>query len=159
MGFGLSLPLSYGWFPKGQSHQRQVPKHFGAAGRINLIGSLNHIQQLNYRLLDKGCNKEAVLGYLHTPAQQAHVENTLTFVLLDNASFHKALLIKQHRTVWATQNLFLLYLPPYSPQFNLIESVWRRLKRFLLPRRAYPSTPELLAAVLSALSLLNAAQI
>lgn len=159
MGFSLSLPISYGWFPKGQAHQREVAKHFGAAGRLNLIGSLSHDQQLSYRLLEGACSKEAVLAYLDTLAQIAHASSTLTVVLLDNASFHKAKLIKQKRLDWSLSNLVLLYLPPYSPHFNLIETTWRKLKRFLLPRRAYASTADLKTGILEALVLLDATQL
>ena len=42
---------------------------------------------------------------------------------------------------------------------NLIESTWRTLKGFLLPRRFYDSVGELKQAVLHALSLLGAVEV
>jgi hypothetical protein len=42
---------------------------------------------------------------------------------------------------------------------NPIEGVWRRLKRFLMPRRFYDSLAELRQAILSALSLLGAVEL
>jgi putative transposase len=35
------------------------------------------------------------------------------------------------------------YLPRYSPHLNPVESVWRRVKGFLMPRRHYRSVEEL----------------
>ena len=51
-------------------------------------------------------------------------------IIMDNASFHRedALLslIKE-----SGKNISLLFLPPYSPDFNPIEKSWGNLKKFL----------------------------
>jgi transposase len=31
---------------------------------------------------------------------------------------------------WAAQGLYLYYLPPYSPEFNKIEILWKHAKYF-----------------------------
>lgn len=139
-----------------------MPKHWGSAGRINLIGSLSFAkqqEQLAYRLLEGSCKAPAVVTYLDTLAQEAHARGKLTVVVLDNAGFHRAKLLQQQRSEWEAQNLYLRYLPPYTPQLNPIESVWRRIKGFLMPRRAYASKAELLTAVLAALEALGATAI
>jgi putative transposase len=46
--------------------------------------------------------------------------------------------------------------PPYCPQLNTIETVWRKLKGFLMPRRYYNSTADLQQALLLALNALGA---
>ncbi len=77
-------------------------------------------------------------------------------VILDNAGFHRANLIKDEQDDWEARGLTLWFQPPYSPQFNLIETVWKKLKGFLLPRRCYDTREQLLTAVLAALELLGA---
>jgi putative transposase len=124
-----------------------------------MMGSLEFGKNLSYRFLEGSCTKEVVIAYLQTLADEARTLNVFTIVVLDNASFHRAKAVKQHLSDWALSNLSLLFLPPYSPQLNLIESVWRNLKRFLSPRRAYPSTADLRKAILEALSVLGACQI
>jgi putative transposase len=52
--------------------------------------------------------------------------------------------------------LTLWFQPPYSPQFNLIETVWKKLKSFLLPRRCYQNRDDLKQALLAALALMRA---
>ena len=45
--------------------------------------------------------------------------------LIDNASWHKTLAVQEY----CEQNkITLLFLPPYSPEFNPIERVWSFLK-------------------------------
>lgn len=159
-GFGLSLPISYSWARKGQSQQRQVPKYFGGSGRINVIGALDYAaHQLEYALLESKCSKQAVLAFLQTQAQQANQRSKLTVLVLDNASFHRAKIIQDKIPHWQQQNLYLRYLPPYSPQLNPIETVWKRLKTFLLPRRYYSSLTDLKQALLQALHLFKAFEV
>lgn len=51
-----------------------------------------------------------------------------TVVVLDNASVHRNRRIKEFRKTWEERRLFLFYLPPYSPEFNPAETLWRILK-------------------------------
>jgi putative transposase len=139
-----------------------VPKHWGSAGRINLIGSLSfdgQKEQLAYRLLEGSCKAPAVVAYLDRLAQEARTSGKLTVVVLDNAGFHRATVVQEKRPEWEAMNLYLRYLPPYSPQLNPIENVWRRVKGFLMPRRSYASKEDLMLAVLASLKALGAVEI
>jgi putative transposase len=46
---------------------------------------------------------------------------------MDNASFHRK---KELRKI-ARGKVRLLFLPPYSPDYSLIEKSWANMKRFL----------------------------
>ena len=80
-------------------------------------------------------------------------------VVLDNAPFHTARVVRECETEWARKGLMLYRLPPYCPHLNLIEGVWRRLKGFLMPRRFYDSVAELKQAVVHSLRLLGAVEV
>jgi hypothetical protein len=49
-------------------------------------------------------------------------------VVLDNASLHTSKLIRAARKGLADRNLYLYFLPPYSPELNRIEPVFRQVK-------------------------------
>ena len=51
-------------------------------------------------------------------------------VLLDKAGIHKGDAIEQQRRHWAKKRLCLYYLPPYSPELNRIEILWKDAKYF-----------------------------
>ena len=136
-----------------------MPKHWGAAGRINIIGSLScskDKERLEYHVLEERCYAQHVKTYLEALAQEAERLTKEVVVVLDNAGFHRANLIKDQQENWEARGLTLWFQPPYSPQFNLIETVWKKLKGFLLPRRCYDTREQLLEAVLAAFDLLGA---
>jgi transposase len=70
-------------------------------------------------------------------------------VVLDNASYHHAPAVKQ---VAAALRIQLLYLPPYSPNLNLIERFWKFLKRKVARNRYYATFAEFRTAVQNVLN-------
>jgi len=56
-------------------------------------------------------------------------------VVLDNASYHRANVV---RDLAETLDIELLFLPPYSPNLNLIERVWKLVKKLALNARTLP---------------------
>ena len=51
-----------------------------------------------------------------------------TVLVFDKASIHLAAIGPQRRAGWEQRDLYLFFLPPYSPHLNLAETVWRHLK-------------------------------
>ena len=72
-------------------------------------------------------------------------------VVLDNASAHVSKLVKAARPALEAANVWLYYLPPYSPELNRIEELWRQVKYQGLPVRSYRTLADLRAAVEGAL--------
>jgi transposase len=65
-------------------------------------------------------------------------------VLLDNAKYHHSRSLAPLRRKYR-RALTLLYLPPYSPQFNPIERVWKLARRLATHNRYFATLDELLA--------------
>jgi transposase len=58
-------------------------------------------------------------------------------VLIDNAAYHHAAVLEG----WLRENrgvLELLFLPPYSPELNPIERVWKLLRRLCTHNEFFP---------------------
>ncbi len=66
---------------------------------------------------------------------------------MDNAGFHKSEKVKK---MIENVKCKLLFLPPYSPELNLIEKFWANLKRLI--RKILPNFENLANAVDSALN-------
>jgi hypothetical protein len=72
-------------------------------------------------------------------------------VVLDNASAHTSKAVKAAAPLFAAAGVTLFYLPPYSPELNRIEELWRQIKYQELPVRSYRTLADLRAAVEHAL--------
>ena len=73
-------------------------------------------------------------------------------VVLDNLQPHKAAGVRE--TIEAA-GATLLYLPPYSPDFNPIENMWSKVKQFLrsAAARTFESLLEAIGAALRTVSV------
>ncbi len=110
-------------------------------------------------MLEGSCDSGEVVLYLDALAGEAQREDKPCVIVLDNAPFHTARVVREHEEEWEGRGLTLHRLPAYCPHLNLMEGVWRRLKGFLMPRRFYDSVAELKQAVLHALRLLGAVEV
>lgn len=67
-------------------------------------------------------------------------------VIIDNARYHHANLHDPWRREVAS-HFCLHFLPPYSPELNPIERVWKLVRRRCLHNRYFPSLDDVIAAV------------
>jgi hypothetical protein len=75
-----------------------------------------------------------------------------TVVMLDNASIHTSEEFEDRIPHWKKQGLIIKYLPTYSPELNLIEILWRRIKYDWLPFSAYQCLNAMIEALENILS-------
>ncbi len=137
------------WFPKGQ--QKHIPtygKHWGA----KLLGILDYETGEVYCEHEEQYTAVKFLNFLK--AVVARYAGEKLVMVLDNARIHYAKLIQafleEHR-----DHLTLMFLPPYSPQLNLIEGVWGWLKRSVIYNVFFRSVKEIIAAVTNFLKHIN----
>jgi putative transposase len=71
-------------------------------------------------------------------------------VVLDNVGLHTSRAIRAARAGLAAAGIDLYFLPPYAPELNEIEPVFRQVKYQEMPRPSYTSRQGLRAAVESA---------
>lgn len=62
-----------------------------------------------------------------------------TYVILDNAPVHRSDKFLSCLPEWEEKGLHAVFLSPYSPELNLIEILWRKIKYEWLPFAAYVS--------------------
>ena len=78
-----------------------------------------------------------------------------TFIVLDNASVHRAKSIMERVPFWQKRGLFLFFLPPYSPHLNIAEVIWRKLKGEWIKPEDYIAKEQLFYATKKALAALG----
>ncbi len=58
-------------------------------------------------------------------------------LVLDNASSHRALLVRAGTAKWRERGLTLFYLPPYAPELNRIDLLWHHFRHCWLAPADY----------------------
>ena len=62
-----------------------------------------------------------------------------TVAVLDNAPIHVSQAVRKCIPRWEEKGLTLYLIPPYSPELNLIEILWRKIKYEWITSYAYTS--------------------
>lgn len=112
----------YGWIEKGIT--KEVPSNTGRE-RLNINGALNsETHEIIFRE-DDTINAQSTLA-LFEQIERAHPLADRIHIIADNAKYYRAQLVKDHL---ARSKIDLIFLPPYAPNLNLIERVWRFLRQ------------------------------
>lgn len=113
--------VPYGWQFKDENVF--IPSEKSA--RLNIFGMITRRNQYKGFMTQESINADKVSDFLDKMSLQVRKR---TFVVLDNATVHRHAKLKELRSIWESRGLFLFFLPPYSPELNLAETLWRILK-------------------------------
>jgi hypothetical protein len=133
MGANVSLSALYACSRKGERAFGSAPRNWGK--NLTLLASITHREASRTLPCGGGLNHE---GGLHL--EGVLVPPTLRggqVVVMDNLSAHKG---GRVREILEEAGCELIYLPPYSPDFNPIEQAISKVKGLL--RRAEARTRE-----------------
>lgn len=108
-----------GWYPVGESPFAPVTL---SSTRAHMVGAL-YDGELDISFSDK-VNKHTIVELLRR--QMARHKKVLC--ILDNASSHHAKIVRALEAEFEGR-LRLVYLPPYTPELNSIELVWRMIRK------------------------------
>ena len=111
----------YGWNEKGQRFH--ALKSGRREGRVNMIAALCNQNLIAPFTVEGACNRTVFETWLKTCLLPTLEPGQV--VIMDNATFHKGGRIQE---LIQNAGCELLYLPPYSPDLNLIEKCWSWLK-------------------------------
>jgi len=123
-GFRLGSPPNYGWAPIGEKSPGRATH--GDWCTMTMIGAVALDGWRGFVTIDSATDGDVFLAYV----QQQLVPQLRPgdIVVMDNLSSHKSpAVIAAIRAAQAQ----VLFLPPYSPDFNPIEKAWAKLKDIL----------------------------
>jgi len=114
----------YGWAEKGKRVIDHVPH--GHWKTTTFLAALRHHGLSAPMVIDGAINGKYFLAYVEQILLPTLREGEI--VVLDNLSSHKVAGVKE---LIESAGAEVLYLPPYSPDFNPIENVFSKLKTML----------------------------
>lgn len=144
-GFTLVPCLPYAW--QGEGETLELPSV--RSERINVAAFYGTDQQFHSFMFKGSITSEIVVACLDNLAD---VIVRPTLVVHDQASIHTSAIIEGNLEKWNENGLYFYPLPPYSPELNLIEILWRMIKYKWLPLNAYESVQSLWDALAEVLA-------
>jgi len=111
----------YAYCTKGDRYYESHPGHY--TKRISMIAGLFNKNLIAPFMFEGHCNTNTFELYLEQILLPT-LKPGMT-IIIDNASFHKSSKITKLIDDAQCQ---LIYLPPYSPDLNLIEHYWHKVK-------------------------------
>ncbi|WMY75747.1 IS630 family transposase [Buttiauxella selenatireducens] len=134
--------ISYGWIRKGH---RKAVETTGSRTRLNIMEALNLKAPAQPLICEyKTINEYNVSRFFNEIRKEYPDYNKTVHVILDGAGYHRSQLVKD----WAeVVNIRLHYLPPYSPNLNPIERMWKVMNEHARNNRYFSCTREFRDAI------------
>ena len=140
---------AYGWIQKGV--RKEIPTNTGRQ-RLNLSGALDIVSKKVLVQEDVTLNAQSTIAFFKK-IEKAYPESVKVHVFCDNARYYKN---KEVQKYLEHSKIQLRFLPPYSPNLNPIERLWKLMNEEILYNKYYEKFTEFKTEVMGFLeSLLN----
>jgi len=134
--------LAYAWIEKGV---RKAEKMTACQKRVNLIGAINldghHVESRHVDWV----NAESIKAFLNQLIS-ANSSAKVIHLIWDNAGYHRS---KEIVSFVRDTKIKLHYLPPYSPNLNPIERLWKIMHEQVTYNHYYPKLADFTEGILS----------
>lgn len=128
---------SYGWILKGKINDKYIKTNTGRE-RLNLTGAISLNNKNGVFLEQKTINSSSILKLIKK--LEKHQPTGKIYMILDNASYHHAKVVTSY--IKTKRRIKLVFLPPYSPNLNPIERLWKLMHQKLTWNRYFPTFKE-----------------
>jgi len=129
-----SIP-SYGWIKKGQ--EKELKANCGRQ-RLNINGAINIETLESTTGFYDTINADSAID-LFSKIEAKHPNAKIIYIIVDNARYYHSRLLK--KSLKETK-IKLIFLPPYSPNLNLIERYWKFFKKKVMNNLYYETFGE-----------------
>ena len=117
--------IACGWIKRGE--EREVRSNTGRR-RVNINGAIDLDRLEPVVRFEDTINGDSTIALLEQ-LEQLHPAATWIYVICDNARYYRSKAVKEYLK---TSRIKLVFLPPYAPNLNLIERLWKFFKKKIL---------------------------
>ena len=140
--------LAFGWIKKGV--RKELAANSGRS-RLNLSGAIDLISQKLHIQEDKTLNAEATIQFLKK-IEDAYPRKNYIHIFCDNAPYYRNRAVKAYLE---HSKIKLHFLPPYSPNLNPIERLWKWMKERIMYNTYYEEFEDFKSAILGFLNTIS----
>jgi hypothetical protein len=131
----MATKVSYGWIRKGEN---KLIKTTASRTRINLSGAidLNEMKVISESF--ESIDGSSTVAFL-SQVRDSYSKEKKIHIILDNSGYHKA---KEVKNFAENNKIELHFLPPYSPNLNPIERLWKLMNERVRNNQFFNSPTE-----------------
>lgn len=131
--------IACGWIKRGEEHA--VRSNTGRK-RVNINGAIDLERLEPVVRFDETINADSTIA-LFEALEQINLIASFIYVICDNARYYRSKRVQEYLK---TSRIKLVFLPPYAPNLNLIERLWKFFKKKVLYNRYFETFAEFKAA-------------
>ena len=131
--------IACGWIKRGE--EREVRSNTGRR-RVNINGAIDLERLEPVVRFDETINTDSTIA-LFQQLEELNLAATWIYVICDNARYYRSKAVKEYLK---DSRIKPVFLPPYAPNLNLIERLWKFFKKKVLYNRYYETFEEFKAA-------------
>lgn len=128
--------LSHGWIKTGETHEISTT---ASRTRINLMGAIELGNIENATVVDYEMINAENIGHFFERLRDKYSTKGMLHIILDQAGYHRSKDLKKKAK---SLNIKLHYLPPYSPNLNPIERLWKVMNEHVRNNYCFNSAKE-----------------
>ncbi|EHF4788596.1 TPA: IS630 family transposase, partial [Salmonella enterica] len=129
--------LAYGWMPAGK--KAHVVETTGSRTRLNIMGALNLNDIGSAVIREYDTINSLSICQFFIAIRETYPITQKVHIILDGAGYHRAELVQD----WAVvMNIELHCLPPYSPNLNPIERLWKVMNELVRNNHYFATAKE-----------------
>ena len=138
-----NIENGYCWQERGGTHTKIVRSNSGR-DRLTIVGALNAKTWHPTIITTEGnCDQYMMIAFF-SEIRKAYPTAKTIFIFLDNARYNRSKLVAEEAKKLGIK---LLFLPPYSPNLNIIERLWKFMKKNVTSNKYYKTFKEFVRAI------------
>lgn len=136
----MATKISYGWIKKGTE---KPINQTASRTRVNVIGGIELSTMNVVTTRPETVNAETTIEFLKK-LKEAYCASSKLHVILDQSGYNRS---KDVRAFAEKEGIELHYLPPYSPNLNPIERLWKVMNEKVRNNRFFKSAKDFKEAI------------
>lgn len=138
----METKVTYGWIRTGKFKEIKTA---ASRTRVNLLGAINLDEMDLITKPYKTIDSESTIDFLKEIKVRYAGKKNIYFIV-DNGSYYTSKAVKEKA---AQLGITMTYLPPYSPNLNPIERLWKYMNEKVRNNRFFSSAKEFRESILS----------
>jgi transposase len=134
--FGTHSKIGYGWFKRGERTEVNVKLGFK---NFYLYSAVNVNTGQDFTLIAPSVNSDCMNVWLEQFNHFLNGEQAI--LIMDRAGWHKS------KDLNIPSNLKIIFLPPYSPQLNPVERLWKFIKDNTIKNKVFSTIESLIDTI------------